>query len=143
MEAYSEMVKWHSKYYRIINTTTGETVSEGYAEDCAQQLDMPQGSFYAFVVRILDNRRTDYRVEIKMVGRDNGKQTRKSYVVRDRKTNKILAKGTAVDCADTLSTTVRSFYNLAYRARRGKGYYKVDILEISDSTDDLQNTQSI
>ncbi len=114
----------HSLYYRIFDTNTGDKVAEGYAEECAKQLNINRNSFYAFVFRMNENRKAQYRIETDATDcyQDRYYSRRKSrniYSVINKATKEIVATGSASECAEKLSITIRSFYDLVSRAKKG------------------------
>ena len=114
----------HSLYYRIYDTNTGTKVAEGYAEECAEQLNINRNSFYAFVFRMNENRKAQYRIETEAADcyierYHSGRKGRNLYSVIKKNTNELVVRGSASECAESLSITIRAFYDLVSRAKKG------------------------
>lgn len=109
-----------SKYYRLWDINSNSLVAEGSADDCSKQLGMNRRAFYSFVFRAMNNRKSQYKVDIETLSpRPVGRKWKK-YTVIERNTLKIVAEGLSSDCAEALGITVRTFYDLVARVNKGK-----------------------
>lgn len=109
-----------SKYYRLWNVNSNTLVAEGSAVDCAKQLGMNRRAFYSFVFREMNNRKSNYKVDVELLSPHSAGRKRKKYTVIERDTLKIVAEGSSSECAEELRITVRTFYDLVTRAKKGK-----------------------
>ncbi len=107
------------QYYRVVDASTNTLVVEGSANECAKNLNMPRSSFYSFVFRMKDNRKAKYNVEVIRPENYTGTKRRHKYIVVNKKTNEVAASGDASECAEALSLSVRSFYDVVSRVKKG------------------------
>lgn len=113
------MGKQNSLLYKVYDSVTEVKVAEGTADECAEKLSINRSSFYAFVFRMRNNRTSPYRIEIDILDSYHGRRSRNHYTVISKETGKVIYDGTATECAEALSITVRSFYDMVSRAKNG------------------------
>ena len=81
-----------------------------------------------------ENLKAQYRIETDMTDsyRDryfSRKKSRNHYSIKNKTTNEIVASGNANECAEQLSITIRSFYDLVSRAKKGLDSRYVVVVE--------------
>lgn len=122
------MGKSHRINYRIFDNETSAMVAEGSAEECADKLKINRSSFYAFVFRMKDNKKAKYRIETDPSEVNYSRTGRNRYVVYRKASNVLIVSGTAKECAAALTITIRSFYDIVSRSKKGiEKRYNIEI----------------
>ncbi len=109
--------KRRTLFYKVYDIATETLVAQGPAEECAKQLNITRNAFYSMVFRMKSNRRARFRIDIK--GKYIPKNNRYIYAIENRKTKMPVINGTARECAAGLSISLRYFYDLISRTKRG------------------------
>ena len=71
-----------------------------------------------------ENRKAQYRIETDATDcyidrYHSRRKSRNLYSVINKTTNELVIKGSASECAENLSITIRAFYDLVSRAKKG------------------------